>query len=82
MGESDNIQQSILHAKAMIKLDQFLKLQGVVSTGGEAKFLIQNSEVKVNGDVEIRRGRKLAQGDIVEIFNECLTVQLDSSIHN
>lgn len=61
----------------MIKLDQFLKLQGMVSTGGEAKSLIQNSEVKVNGDVENRRGRKLSPGDVVELFEERLIVQTD-----
>lgn len=63
----------------MIKLDQFLKLQGMVSTGGEAKSLIQNSNVKVNGDIENRRGRKLVPGDVVELFDERLTVQTDPS---
>lgn len=61
-----------------IKLDQFLKLQGMVSTGGQAKFLIQNSEVKVNGAVETRRGRQLENGDKVEIFDEQLDVDLSN----
>lgn len=63
----------------MIKLDQFLKIQGMVSTGGEAKQLIQTSEVKVNGAIEVRRGRKLVPGDIVELFGEKLTVQSNPS---
>ena len=63
----------------MIKLDQFLKIQGMVSTGGEAKQLIQSSEVKVNGEIEIRRGRKLSQGDLVELFGEQMTVQSNPS---
>ena len=63
----------------MIKLDQFLKLQGMVSTGGEAKSLIQNAAVKVNGDIENRRGRKLVPGDVVELFDQRLTVQIDPS---
>ncbi len=46
-----------------IKPDQFLKIKGVVDTGGQAKLLIQDGEVKVNGKVETRRGRKLIQGD-------------------
>ena len=49
-----------------IRLDQFLKLIGVVNSGGEAKHLIQNGEVQVNGEVEIRRGRKLISGDVVK----------------
>ena len=48
-----------------MKLDQFLKWKGIVSTGGEAKYLINTGQVLVNGEVEIRRGRKLRSGDIV-----------------
>lgn len=48
-----------------IKLDQFLKLMGVVQSGGEAKMIIRTGEVEVNGKVEIRRGRKLVVGDRV-----------------
>lgn len=48
-------------------LDQFLKLQGAVSTGGEAKLMIQSGEVKLNGQVETRRRKKLQVGDVVEI---------------
>ncbi|NJN23838.1 MAG: RNA-binding S4 domain-containing protein [Acaryochloridaceae cyanobacterium RL_2_7] len=58
----------------MIKLDQFLKLEGLVSTGGEAKSLIQNEQVYVNGEIETRRGRKLMPGDIVELDDERLVV--------
>jgi ribosome-associated protein len=50
-----------------MKLDQFLKLQGLVATGGEAKQRIQAGQIKVNGLVETRRGRQLAIGDAVEL---------------
>ena len=50
-----------------IKLDQLLKLADIASTGGHAKYLIQEGIVKVNGEVEIRRGKKLVPGDIVEV---------------
>ena len=50
-----------------IKLDQFLKWVGAVNTGGEAKLLIQDGEVLVNGAVETRRGRKLGVGDVVRV---------------
>jgi ribosome-associated protein len=50
-----------------VKLDQYLKWQGLVATGGEAKHRIQRGDVKVNGAIETRRGRSLALGDAVEI---------------
>jgi ribosome-associated protein len=58
-----------------IKLDQFLKLMCVVQTGGEAKLLIQNGDVNVNGSVEIRRGRKLVLGDRITVFGEDYVVE-------
>lgn len=50
----------------MIRLGQFLKLIGVVDGGGEAKALLARESVKVNGEPESRRGRKLREGDTVE----------------
>ena len=49
-----------------MKLDQFLKWKDIVSSGGEAKYLINAGLIKVNGEIEKRRGRKLLDGDIVE----------------
>lgn len=57
-----------------IKLDSFLKLVGAVQTGGEAKMLIQDGNVKVNGSVETRRGKKLYKNDKVEFNGEFFTV--------
>jgi ribosome-associated protein len=57
-----------------IKLDQFLKLAQVVATGGQAKQLIQDGQVRVNGEVELRRGRKLVAGDVVLVDGEELVV--------
>jgi ribosome-associated protein len=59
---------------AVMKLDQFLKFQGVVSTGGQAKLLIQDGFVKVNGQPELRRGRKLAVGDRVFAMGQTFTI--------
>jgi ribosome-associated protein len=59
-----------------IKLDQFLKHVGAVQTGGHAKLLIQDGEVRVNSKVETRRGRKLVQGDRVLIMGETFEVNL------
>jgi ribosome-associated protein len=55
-------------------LGRALKAAGLVGTGGEAKVLIQAGEVSVNGDVETRRGRKLEEGDVVEVGEERLDV--------
>ena len=57
-----------------IQLDQFLKLTGIVGTGGQAKALIQSGEVRVNGQVETRRGRKLTAGDVVQFEGESFEV--------
>tara|TARA_B100001029_G_C14951791_1_gene389223 strand:+ start:686 stop:862 length:177 start_codon:yes stop_codon:yes gene_type:complete len=48
-----------------MKLDQFLKWHNLVSSGGEAKTLIKSGFIKVNGEIETRRGRKLNKGDKV-----------------
>ncbi len=49
-----------------IRLGQFLKLSNLVDSGSDAKFLLAEGEVMVNDEVEIRRGRQLRAGDIVE----------------
>ena len=48
-----------------MKLNQFLKWHNVVSSGGEAKILINSGQIKVNGEIEKKRGRKLFKGDKV-----------------
>ena len=50
-----------------IKLDSFLKAVDAVCSGGEAKILISEGLVQVNGEIELRRGRKLRPGDRVEM---------------
>ncbi len=60
-----------------IKLDQFLKWQGIVQTGGEAKIIIKQGEVTVNGEIETRRGKKLRTGDRVSLGGISYEVKLD-----
>lgn len=50
-----------------IALGQFLKLADCISTGGQAKSFLQETEITVNGALENRRGRKLYAGDIVNV---------------
>ena len=49
-----------------IRLDALLKLGGALDTGGQAKFVIQNGEVEVNGEVCTMRGKKMRDGDYAE----------------
>lgn len=59
-----------------IRLDQFLKLMGLVRSGGEAKYLIQDGQVQVNGEVETHRSRQLVSGDAVTLGDVTATVQI------
>ncbi len=52
-----------------IKLGQALKAAGLAESGVEAKYIIQDGLVRVNGKVELQRGKKLVSGDIVEFDN-------------
>ncbi|MEL6902843.1 MAG: RNA-binding S4 domain-containing protein [Cyanobacteria bacterium J06606_4] len=61
---------------AFIKLDQFLKVIEVASSGGQAKILIRSGDVSVNGEMELRRGRKLFNADIVTVDEVSYTVHL------
>ncbi len=62
-----------------IKLGQLLKLADLVSSGVEAKIVINNGEVKVNGEEETRRGKKIYPQDVVEFHGEEITVIREES---
>ena len=64
-----------LGVEKAITLGQFLKYRNVVSSGGEAKILLQEAKVIVNGEPERRRGRKLKPGDTVEVDGKTLVVE-------
>ena len=57
-----------------IRLGQFLKLANLVETGAEAKPLIAEGAVTVNGEVETRRGRQLVKGDVVALAGQAARV--------
>ncbi len=59
-----------------IRLGQLLKLAGVADSGGEARELVQEGAVLVNGETELRRGRQLRAGDVVETGGERVRVSL------
>ncbi len=60
-----------------LSLNDALKLSGLAETGGRAKLLIQSGQVKVNGEVETRRKRKIRAGDVIEVDGEEFEVGLE-----
>lgn len=58
-----------------IKLGQVLKLSGMADSGVDAKIMIQDGLVKVNGETEYQRGKKIRSGDIVEYNNNSIRVE-------
>ena len=66
--------QKIVLRDEFIKLGQALKAAGLVESGVEAKEVIVEGLVKVNGNIEIQRGKKLYDGDSVEYNNEIITI--------
>ena len=58
-----------------IKLGQALKAAGLVESGVDAKYAVQGGEVKVNGQTETQRGKKLVAGDIVEYKGELIRIE-------
>ena len=75
MRKIDNEIEEIVINTEFIKLDQLLKWANLTGSGVEAKMFIQNGEVKVNGVVETRRGKKIYDGDIVEFAGEKIAVR-------
>ena len=59
-----------------IALYKILKFEGLVTTGGEAKLLIADGQVTVNGEIETRRRKKIVNGDVIEFSGEKLQMQL------
>lgn len=68
------MEQTIPINTEFIKLEALLKLANVVSSGGEAKVLIQDGQVTVNGEVCTQRGKKLRPGDVAVLGDVTLTV--------
>lgn len=58
-----------------IKLDQFLKFENLVESGGMAKLAISDGLVKVNGKIELARGKKLRNGDTIEFNGETFLIK-------
>ena len=70
--------ENIIITTEFIKLQDLLKFANLVGTGGEAKIIIQEGEVKVNGEVCTMRGKKIRPGDVVELDGQLLTVSYEN----
>jgi len=62
--------------KEPVELYKILKFEGMVTTGGEAKLLIGDGQVTVNGETETRKRKKILDGDIIEFRNEKIQMRL------
>ena len=62
-----------------VELYKILKFEGLETTGGEAKLLIDDGQVTVNGQIETRRRKKIVNGDVIEFGGETLKMQLVSA---
>lgn len=69
------MEKTIAITTPFIKLDSLLKLADLVQSGGEAKTVIQDGQVTVNGEVCTQRGRKLRPGDRVTFDGHTVTLQ-------
>ena len=67
--------EEIVLRDEFIKLGQAIKAAGLVESGVEAKIVIQDGEVKVNGDVETQRGKKLFGGEVVEYNGSSILIK-------
>ncbi|MFT5561670.1 MAG: ribosome-associated protein [Candidatus Azotimanducaceae bacterium] len=62
--------------KEPVELYKILKFEGVVSSGGQAKAVIDDGQVSVNGEVETRKRKKIVAGDVIEFMDEKLNIVL------
>ena len=68
------IEIQIRETDEFIKLGQALKKAGLVESGVDAKFFIQDGQVKLNGETELQRGKKLYNGDVVSFNGETIQI--------
>ena len=68
------IEIQIRETDEFIKLGQALKIAGLVESGVDAKFVIQDGLVKVNGETELQRGKKIHDGDLISYNGETVKV--------
>lgn len=63
-------------SKAPVELYKILKFEGMVSSGGEAKLVIADGQVTVNGEIETRKRKKIVSGDVIEFGEEKVLIKM------
>lgn len=69
-------------SKQPVELYKILKFESMVSSGGEAKLVIANGYVVVNGEVETRKRKKIVSGDIVEFNQQSIRIELNETMND
>ena len=67
--------RDVVIKKQPVELCKILKFEGLAATGGDAKMVIADGQVKVNGEVELRKRKKIVDGDVTEFDGETLRIQ-------
>lgn len=62
--------------KEPVELYKILKFEGMASSGGQAKLVIEHGQVKVNGVIETRKRKKIVSGDVIEFSSEIICMKL------
>lgn len=68
--------KEVVISKEPVELYKILKFEGMVASGGEAKYVIDNGQVLVNGEVEKRKRKKIVSGDTIEYMNKKIKIVL------
>jgi len=74
MTTDKQIRRKVEIAAAPVELYKILKFENLAASGGEAKFRIQDGQVRVNGQTETRKRRKIRHGDVIETPEAILTI--------
>lgn len=64
------LMKKIVIKTEFITLGQFLKVADIIQSGGEAKMFLASNEVFINGELDVRRGRKLRENDVIKVDGE------------
>lgn len=62
-----------------VELYKILKFEAMANSGGQAKTLIADQQVLVNGEIETRKRRKIVSGDTIQLFDDVIQVQLEAN---
>ena len=70
--------REVIISREPVELYKILKFEGLAENGGSAKLIVAEGQVKVNGEVETRKRRKIVSGDSIEFQGETLQIKLES----